>query len=393
MKNTGIFSFLGTRFIHPLKEFLHDSRAIGVMLLSCTSISLLLSNIPFTAGYVNLWLTEIPFMHAVHLPHSIVHFINDGLMSVFFFLVGMEIRRELVSGELSSVRKSMLPIVAAVGGMLFPAVIYLLLNGGGEYSSGWAVPTATDIAFSLGVASLAGPRVPLALKIFLTALAIIDDLGAIIVIALFYGGAINFYYLIAAAGIAILTITFKRKTKRLSIPFIVAGLGLWYCMLNSGIHATIAGVLFAFLVPIDHVQRLEIKLHHSVYFLIMPLFALANTAIVFPANFSASLISDMSLGILLGLFVGKPLGITLMCLLLVKVKIAELPAQVNWLQMIGAGILAGIGFTMSIFIATLAFDQATADMAKISVLVASFLSIGVGYLWLRLASGRKHVSF
>lgn len=380
-----LLNIFRTTFLDPLKEFIHDSRAIGITLLVCTFLSLLAANL-IGNSYISFWNIHIPFSEELHLTHTLLHFINDGLMAVFFFLVGMEIRRELISGELSSFKKSLLPIVAAIGGMAMPAFIYLLLNGNTDMAKGWGVPTATDIAFSLGVASLLGSRVPVALKIFLTALAIIDDLGAILVIALFYGGSLKLIYLIAAAIIAAITLLIKTKTRRPGFTLPLLGIALWYCMLNSGIHATIAGVIFAFLIPSRHLSRLEIKLHHPVYFFIMPVFALANTAIIFPANALTELSSNMSWGIMLGLFLGKPLGISLISFLLVKTGLVSLPQNTGWLQLIGAGILAGIGFTMSIFIATLAFDAAHADIAKVAVLIASVMSMLIGYIWLRLFS-------
>lgn len=303
-------------------------------------------------------------------------------MAFFFFIAGMEIKREMVQGELSSLKKSLLPVFAAIGGMIAPAVIFLLCTKGTVYNTGWGVPTATDIAFSLGIASLAGRKVPVALKIFLTALAIIDDLGAILVIALFYGGVINLYFLLACAIITGVIFLLNKRKAAFGVVHILLGLLLWYCMFNSGVHATVAGVIFAFLVPDDMLSWFEHKLHKPVYFIIMPIFALANTAIVFPAGGLSVLNERMSWGIMLGLFAGKPLGIMLACLLLVKNKLAELPNNTNWYHLTGAGILAGIGFTMSIFISTLAFnDVEHQNMAKIAVLAASLFSMICGYLW------------
>ncbi|HJV18238.1 MAG TPA: Na+/H+ antiporter NhaA [Sediminibacterium sp.] len=384
------FSFLRHRFLDPLKEFFNDSKAIGITLLSCTIISLLLSNLGFSAQwYKDIWAFGFDGTddHAVHagnliLPNSILLVINDLLMTVFFFLAGMEIKREMAEGELSSIRQSLLPVVAAIGGMLAPAVIFGLLNKGTDFTNGWAVPMATDIAFTLGVASLLGKRIPVVLKVFLTALAIIDDLGAIIVIALFYGSQIQFFYLLLTLGIIFLL----WQMLRYKIPFgwyhWVLAILLWYCMFNSGIHATVAGVAFAFLIPVNQLSRLELKLHHPVYFGIMPLFALANTAITFPANGLEALNSTYSWGIIAGLYIGKPFGICLACYLMVKKKWADLPAATNWHHIIGAGILAGIGFTMSIFISTLAFPSAgEQDIAKMAVLLASFLAMITGYGW------------
>lgn len=384
------FSFLRLRFLHPLKEFFNDSKAIGITLLSCTALSLLLSNL----GDVSVWYQSIwsfsfdgTAHHSIHfgnlvLPNSVLLVINDLLMAVFFFLAGMEIKREMVEGELSSIRQSLLPVIAAVGGMLAPAVIYGLFNKGTGFTNGWAVPMATDIAFTLGVASLLGNRIPVALKVFLTALAIIDDLGAIIVIALFYGGQIAPMYIFLTMAILFVLWQLLRYRVPLGWYHWVLALLLWYCMFNSGIHATVAGVAFAFLVPIKNLHKLELRLHHPVYFVIMPLFALANTAISIPENGLSALNSTYSWGIMAGLFIGKPLGICGAAYLIVQKKWADLPASTNWYQLIGAGILAGIGFTMSIFISTLAFQEtAEQDIAKIAVLLASFLAMITGYIW------------
>jgi NhaA family Na+:H+ antiporter len=291
-----------------------------------------------------------------------------------------------VDGELSSWRKSLLPVIGAVGGMAVPAIIYISLTKNTAYTVGWGIPTATDIAFSLGIASLLGSKVPVGLKVFLTALAIIDDLGAILFIALFYGGAIKMIFLIAS-GIIIAVIYLLNLLKlKFGIIQMVLAIGLWFCMYNSGIHATIAGVIFAFLVPSNLLTRYENKLHHPVYFLIMPAFALANTAILMPNAGLGVLIGAMPLAIILALFFGKPIGILTATFILCKFKKGDLPENTSWFQMAGAGILAGIGFTMSIFISTLAFtDAANQDVAKIAVLAASFLSMISGFLWLRFS--------
>ncbi|HSK14302.1 MAG TPA: Na+/H+ antiporter NhaA, partial [Phnomibacter sp.] len=337
--------FLRRQFYNYFQEFLHDSRAIGIMLLVCTIASLVLANMPFGQLYANFFEYEVHFFELLHLPHSFLHWINDGAMAIFFFLVGMEIKRELTVGELSSVKRAILPIAAAVGGMVIPALFYLIFNHGTPYEGGWGIPMATDIAFSLGVASMLGKKVPVNLKIFLTALAIIDDLGAILVIALFYGQGINAFFLLAAglvvAGIWILN--------HKQVPFgkwhFLLGAVLWYLVFNSGIHATIAGVLFAFMVPQHKLSDLEHKLHNYVNFGILPIFALANTAIVIQLDMVDQITGILSLGILFGLFAGKPVGIMLACWLMVKTKVAELPRGVGWKHMLGAGILAGIGFT------------------------------------------------
>lgn len=387
--------YLRRQFFNYFQEFLHDSRAIGILLLVCTVLSLVLSNLSFGEAYVGFFNYEIHFFEIFHLPHSFLHWINDGLMAIFFFLVGMEIKRELTVGELSNVKRAVLPIAAAVGGMLVPAGFYLIFNHGGEYEGGWGIPMATDIAFSLGIASMLGSRVPVNLKIFLTALAIIDDLGAILVIALFYGGGIEAPFLLGAALVlGILWLLNKKK-----VPFgkwhFLLGAVLWYCVFNSGIHATIAGVLLAFMVPQERLSDLEHALHNYVNFMILPLFALANTAIVLQLDMVGELAGPLSLGILAGLFLGKPVGVMLASWIMVKTKVAELPRGVSWSQMMGAGILAGIGFTMSIFIACLAFtDTPTQDLGKIAILAAAVLSILAAVIWFFLFSKppQKHVA-
>jgi NhaA family Na+:H+ antiporter len=384
-------SAIKNTLVDPLKAFMNDSRSIGLLLLACTVVSLLITNSPDGASWLQFWQTPFHAAEAAHLPHSLIHWINDGFMALFFFVAGMEIKSEMSGGELSSLKKSLLPIFAAVGGMLVPALIYMLFNRGTAYAAGWGIPTATDIAFSLGIASLLGRRVPASLKIFLTALAIIDDLGAIVVIALFYGGAIQWLWLLAVAVLTALLAVLFKKRPQLNTLHIIGGILLWYCMYNTGIHATVAGVLFAFLIPAEQLHHLQRKLHRSVYFILLPAFALANTAIVIPSNAGAALNSTLSWGIMLGLLAGKPIGIVLMCLALVKSGYAELPQGVNWKLLTGAGILAGIGFTMSVFIATLAFDNpAYQDIAKISVLLVSSISMLTGYVWLSI-TGRAHV--
>ena len=296
----------------------------------------------------------------------------------------------MVEGELASIKQAALPVVAAIGGMLVPALIYVFFNKGTSYIGGWAIPASTDIAFSLGVASLLGNRVPASLKIFLTALAIIDDLGAIIIIALFYGSAIKALFLLLAGIIIGLVYFMNNRGVKFGFFHIVLGTLLWYCIYNSGIHSTVVGVIFAFLIPKNMLSILEHKLHTIVNFIIIPIFALANTAILLPADISGALNSSLSWGIILGLFLGKPLGIFLSCYLIVKRKYAELPSDINWQHIIGAGFLAGIGFTMSIFIASLAFSEGdTKDIAKIAVLVASLLAMVGGYLYLRSVSNKN----
>lgn len=370
--------------VDPFLDFIHDSRAVGIILLICTAISLILANTNFASTFFSVINIDIPLPTntTIHLPHTLLHWINDGLMAVFFFLVGMEIKREITKGELSSFSQAILPLVAAIGGMVLPALIFFFINKGTAYTNGWGIPMATDIAFSLGIAALLGSRVPIGLKIFLTALAIIDDLGAILAIAIFYSATIHWLYLVVAA-IIILVLYLLMRYKIFGFFNFLLGILLWYCFYNSGIHATLAGVIFAFFIPVEKLTAIEHKLHTPVNFLIIPIFALANTAILLPGDILGTLSTNLSWGVIAGLCIGKPLGIIAACYLTVELKWGTLPANTSWRHIIGAGILAGIGFTMSIFIATLAFeDAATIDVAKISALAGSFLSIILGIVWI-----------
>ncbi|GAA0551713.1 Na+/H+ antiporter NhaA [Chitinophaga japonensis] len=373
------------QLLSPIYEFFKDSRAVGIVLIICTIISLVAANSPYQAQYLQFWATEVHSPDGWHLPHTLLHWINDGLMVFFFFLVGMEIKRELTVGELSSIRKSMLPALAAVGGMVCPALIFVAFNAGTGHVHGWGIPMATDIAFSLGILSLVGKRVPVNLKIFLMALAIIDDLGAILAIALFYTDHLQMLYLLIGAGMLALLIALNLfKVQRL-ILYIIPGIVLWYCVFNSGIHATIAGVLVAFCIPLPKISAFVHNLHDPVNFLIMPIFALANTAIVFPENLGQAFSSHVSYGILAGLVLGKPLGIFLFSFAATRFKLAALPQQTTWMQLLGAGMIAGIGFTMSIFISTLAYKEAELQIiSKMSVMAASLLAGVAGYLFLKL---------
>lgn len=380
-------------FSQLLHSYLHSNRSIGITLLLCTAISLLLANLSLTQNwYQHFWHHSLDGTAAHHthlgwfnIPNSPSVFINDFLMAVFFFLAGMEIKREFLTGELSSIRQSLLPMVAAVGGMLMPAILFAFIARGSAYMQGWAIPTATDIAFTLGVISLLGRNVPSGLKIFVTALAIIDDLGAILVIAIFYGDALHWGYLLVVLLLVGILVLLNKKGFKFGWVHILLGLIMWYCMFNSGIHATVAGVIFAFLVPVHLLKRFEDMIHIPVYFIILPAFALANTNLVLPEHPLQALTGPLSTGIMAGLVIGKPLGISLSCYFLVSRKWAQLPSGVNWYKLIGAGILAGIGFTMSIFISALAFSGGPVeDMAKISVLVASLLAMLIGYCWLKM---------
>ena len=374
--------YLKRTFISPVLEFIHDSRAIGITILACSLFSLILTNSPAGNTFLSMLNTETHL--AEWLPHSLLHWINDGLMAVFFLLAGMEIKRELLQGELSTVKKAALPAMGALGGMIVPAGIFYLLNQQTDFTSGWGIPMATDIAFSLGVASLLGKKVPLSLKIFLTALAIIDDLGAIIAIAVFYTSALKIKFLLAAFILFILMAIWAKWKKPFGWWNIVAGILLWILVFNSGIHATIAGVLFAFTVPVNKLVIWENKLHHGVNFIIIPLFVLANTAIIIPSTFIDDIGSTLSAGIMLGLLAGKPLGIYLFCRLAIWLKWGELSGEISQKHLIGLGILASIGFTMSIFISLLAFEQASYQtISKSAVILASVIAILLSVVWFK----------
>ncbi|MDO5522526.1 MAG: Na+/H+ antiporter NhaA [Bacteroidia bacterium] len=374
-----------------LNDFIHDSRSVGVLLLLCTILSLIITNLPAIGTmYNNFWSTEIPLFHSLHLPHNVLHFINDFLMAFFFFQVGMEIKRESIIGELSSPSRMMLPMVSALSGVIFPAIIFLTIAKGTLYQVGWAIPTATDIAFSLGILSLLGKAVPHIFKVFLTALAIIDDLCAILIIAFFYGSQPNYIWLLAVvACIALILLVVKFMKSKFRRPlYLLLGVAMWYCMFQSGIHATFAGVLLSALLPVNRIPVYEKKLSIPVNFFIIPLFALANTSIFINAGAISNLSSKLSLGIILGLLIGKPLGISLAVFLMAKLRLIKMKSRSEWTKFIGVGILAGIGFTMSIFVSTLAFgDNAQLqDTAKLSVLLASGLAMISGFVWLKIVT-------
>jgi NhaA family Na+:H+ antiporter len=366
-------------------EFFKTEKASGLVLLLCAIVSLVLANSGFGSSYVSVW-------HASVLGSPLSFWINDGLMALFFLLVGLEIEREIYVGELSQPRNALLPIVAALGGMMVPALVHLSLNAGSETQAGIGIPMATDIAFALGVLSLLGKRVPVALKVFLTALAIIDDLGAVIVIGLFYTKSISLVNLIIAmAIIGILAIS--NRLKYGNLPFYLAwGVLLWFFIHQSGIHSTLTGVILAFLVPFGKgdeaspSHKLQHRLHYLVAFIVLPLFALSNTSLPINGNWFESLLHPNSAGIILGLVVGKCVGITLFSLLAIKMKLCSLPTNVNWKQIVSVSVLGGIGFTMSFFITMLAFqDSSLVANAKIAVLVASLVSALLGYVSLRLS--------
>ena len=364
-------------------DFFHSEKAGGIILIICTLISLIISNTSLGANYIHFW-------HTQFAGNSLEHWINDGLMTIFFLLIGLELEREIYNGELSDIKNALLPISAALGGMILPAGLFLLLNFGTNTQSGAGIPMATDIAFALGILSLLGNKVPTSLKVFLTALAVIDDLGAILIIALFYTKTLIWMNLIISLSIFAFLLILNRLKVHNLIPYLIGGVFMWYFMLNSGVHATITGVLLAFAIPFSAGDKksgsiiLQNFLHLPVAFFILPIFALANTAIKINADWHYALTHNYTLGIALGLILGKPIGIALFSYLSVKLKICSLPDEINWKAVIGVGFLGGIGFTMSIFITLLAFsDNEHIDNSKIMILVSSLIAGLFGYLFLK----------
>jgi NhaA family Na+:H+ antiporter len=366
------------------RDFFDSEKAGGLVLIACTISSLLLANSNFGANYHDFFQTQFA-------GHSFEHWINDGLMTIFFLLIGLELEREIYQGELSNLKDALLPIFGALGGMVVPAALFMLFNFGTSTQSGAGIPMATDIAFALGILSLLGNRVPTSLKVFLTALAVIDDLGAIIIIAIFYTKTLLWTNLFIALGIFALLFVFNRMKVRNLIPYLIGGVSMWYFMLHSGVHATITGVLLAFAIPFGNGDEkstsyiLQHFLHKPVAFIILPIFALANTAIVFNGAISQILSENYSLGIALGLIVGKPIGIFLLTFLAVTFGFCKLPTDLNWKSIFGVGLLGGIGFTMSIFVTLLAFDNETIiNNSKLVILISSLTAGLLGFLTLRL---------
>ena len=386
----------------PFKWFFKLEAASGLILLIAAIFALIISNSNLSDLYFHS-LEKYLFIgiNEFGLKLSIHHWINDALMAIFFFFVTLEIKREFIQGELSNIKQAMLPIIAAVGGMVVPALFYVVINwGNSETMNGWAIPSATDIAFSLGILSLLGSRVPISLKVFLTALAIIDDLGAILIIAFFYSGDLSISYLSLMLVSYILLLILNKFSIKIFTPYLIIGLFLWYFTYKSGIHATIAGVLLASTIPHRLKEKdfsLLVNLEHAispyVAFMIMPLFAFANAGVNLEGLSLSSLMNPVPLGILCGLFFGKQIGVLLFSYISIKFKFAEPPSKSNWLSIYGVSILTGIGFTMSLFVGNLAFVDNTQymDGVKIGVLTGSLLSTIFGYLLLLMSSRKVNV--
>lgn len=375
------------------QEFFDSEKSGGILLVVCTILSLTLANSFIGESYLRFWQLSIAGL-------SVEHWVNDALMAIFFLLIGLELERELYVGELSNFRNALLPIFAALGGIIAPALIHYSLNAGTPAEPGFGIPMATDIAFALGVLALLGSRVPWSLKVFVVAFAVIDDLCAIIVIAVFYTAQLSVAYLLGAlavwGGLLVLNRVFRVMAM---LPYLLGGALMWFLMLKSGVHATIAGVMLAFAIPFSHKDddqaspshRLEHMLHKPVVFIILPIFALANTCIVIGADWMQSLGSANSIGIAAGLLAGKPVGVVLLCFVAVSLGLCRLPDDLSWRHVLGAGILGGIGFTMSIFITNLAFagDAATINASKMAILLASLIAGTVGLLWLKWVCSRE----
>lgn len=384
--------------LKAFKNFFQKSSSSGIILLFCVVVSLLLANSPVAKEFSNLLETDLGFnLGSIQLRYPVILWVNDGLMAIFFLLVGLEIKREVVEGELSSFKQASLPVLAAIGGVAVPALIYHAFNHADVTTvHGWGVPMATDIAFALGVLSLLGDKVPTGLKIFLAALAIVDDLIAILVIAIFYSSDLEWMYLGLAGAIFALQLIFNRLGFLSIWWYVIPGLFMWYFIHHSGIHATIAGVLTAITLPTNTsdkdspLEKLEHFLSTPVNFIIMPIFAIANTNITFLGGMVEGLATNMGMGIILGLFLGKPIGIFFMSWLAVKLNLGKLPEGANWIHILGLGLLGGIGFTMSIFIALLSFKLESYQIeAKFAILVASFVSGFMGYMLLNLYNKKQ----
>jgi Na+:H+ antiporter, NhaA family len=367
------------------KDFFESEKASGLVLLACTGFSLLLANSSWQESYFSI-------LHHQLAGNTITHWINEGLMTIFFLFIGLELEREFYNGELSNKKNALLPLVGAIGGMLVPAMFYLLFNFGTALKSGAGIPMATDIAFALGVLSLIGNRVPASLKVFLAALAVIDDLGAIIVISIFYTASIAWLYLLGVLVIWALLFALNRLKVYNLMPYLFGGIAMWYFMLHSGVHASITGVILAFVIPFgtgtpDSTSYiLQKTLLKPVTFLVLPIFALANTAIIIGAKPQQIFTENYSIGIMVGLILGKAIGIFSFCVVAVKLGICVLPKELKRIHIAGAGFLGGIGFTMSVFITMLAFnDEVIINNAKLVIIFSSFISGLIGYIILKLA--------
>ncbi len=365
------------------RDFFNSERSAGILLIGCTILSLLLTNSNLGDSYLQIWKAKVS-------GESVTHWINDGLMAIFFLMIGLELEREIYKGELSDIKKALLPVMAAIGGILVPAAIYFFLNYSSDTKSGIGIPMATDIAFALGILSLLGKRVPVSLKIFLAALAITDDIGAILVIAIFYTTTISWINILIAAAIFVFLGVLNRLKVFNFIPYLIGGIAAWYFMLHSGVHATITGVILAFVIPFGSGSsnslsyKLQHFLHSPVNFIILPLFALANTAIIIVPDWYNGLFENYALGIFGGLVIGKPVGIVLFSILIIKSGLAALPKDVSFKQLVGTGFLGGIGFTMSIFITLLAFDNLNyINGSKIAILLSSLIAGITGFAILK----------
>lgn len=389
-------SLLQQRLSHTFTRFVESEKASGIVLICCTVASLVLANSSIGASYMSVWHRSIGGL-------SLEHWINDGLMTIFFLLIGLELERELYSGELAEVKNALLPMCAAIGGMIVPALIHVGINGGTATQAGVGIPMATDIAFALGVLAILGNHVPASLKVFVVAFAIMDDLGAVVVIAAFYTTHLSLWHLAGAVGVWILLALLNRVFRVMSlVPYLLGGLLLWWLMLQSGVHATIAGVALAFAIPFSAKaedeaspsHRLEQFLHKPVAFIILPIFALANTGIAVSADWLNNLTSPNSVGVIAGLTLGKPVGVIVLCAVAVGSGLCRLPLDLTWREIAGAGILGGIGFTMSIFIANLAFpgDPSTTNASKLAILVASLIAGTAGFLWLRFVGNSSEMN-
>jgi NhaA family Na+:H+ antiporter len=382
------------------QKFIKNESKAGIFLIVCVLLSIIIANSSIGNYFNELLNFKLGFeLGGIDLNFSSLSWINDGLMAIFFLYVGLEIKREIIDGELKSIKQASLPIIAAIGGMLVPALLFSLVNMGTPTHKGWGIPMATDIAFAIGILSVLGNRVPNSLKVFLTALAIVDDLGAILVIAVFYTSDIHATFLLYAAGVFAFQMALNYFGVKKLIFYIIPGMVLWYFIHHSGIHATIAGVLTAIAIPANAekrkyspLERLEGLLSSPVSYIIMPLFALANTNIKFESEMMKGLTNPLGLGILAGLFIGKPLGITLASWIAIKFKVAKKPRAASWKQLSGVGLLGGIGFTMSIFVSILSFASPLFQLeAKFSILIASISAATAGYIFLNYLS-KKAVS-